>query len=224
MRKLGLGKKGDGPDDDSNRSRLFSRSKNKSPNPAVDNPYANVPQMRPNPYAQAKINAGVAAGEYGRGPSPSAPQQQQGREKSYGNEKDSNRFATSGGYGASTGYGDDRYGSAQPAENPRARPGGYGGLGQPQSFDNAELDDGRSALFGGAPERLQNRQAAEQPPPYDHGQPNGTGQDYEPYGDRQLTAEEEEEVNQVLGSTWPHRLMLGVFRKMSPLRSSKFDF
>ncbi|KAL8865772.1 MAG: hypothetical protein Q9174_006705, partial [Haloplaca sp. 1 TL-2023] len=130
----------------------------------------------------------------------------------------SNRYGGGGGgggggygadkYGASGGYGADRYGtgSSAPQSNAgssRYGPGGYGGMGAP-----AAADEDRDALFGGARERQQQRtqRPGGAPPPYgaDYGQHdssapegNGTGgtstQAYTPYGDRQLTAEEEEE-------------------------------
>lgn len=104
-------------------------------------------------------------------------------------------------YGAQSGYGADRYGgggAAQPEGGGGSRYGsrGYGGLG------NAP-DDNRDALFGGAQERVQKQTNQQmgygQPPPYEEGQPGGQsgayggGSSYEAYGDRQLTAEEEEE-------------------------------
>lgn len=112
-----------------------------------------------------------------------------------------------GGYGADryraqSGYGTDRHGGgSSQAESGSSRygPGGYGGLG-PAS--NA-ADDNRDALFGGAKERVQKQTNQQmgygQPPPYEEGQSGdqlggyGGGSSYEAYGDRQLTAEEEEE-------------------------------
>ncbi|KAL8704780.1 MAG: hypothetical protein Q9201_002090 [Fulgogasparrea decipioides] len=111
-------------------------------------------------------------------------------------------------YGVSTGYGTDRYGtgaarSQSNGDGSRYGPGGYGGLGDPSA-----PDEDRDALFGGARERQQQRmqRPGGAPPPYgaDYGQhdstaPGGYGAgggssgSYEAYGDRQLTAEEEEE-------------------------------
>lgn len=116
-------------------------------------------------------------------------------------------------YGAQSGYGADRYGtgatSAQPTGgSSRYGPGGYGGLGSTDSYKGAATDDSRDALFGGARDRLQQKPQANgvsgQPPPYgaDYGQDgqsgaygggSESGPTYEAYGDRQLTAEEEEE-------------------------------
>ncbi|KAL8834054.1 MAG: hypothetical protein Q9170_003946 [Blastenia crenularia] len=110
-------------------------------------------------------------------------------------------------YGASSGYGADRYGTGAGASQPSAAAsrygsGGYGGLGDPSA-----ADQNREALFGGARERQQQRTQApgSAPPPYgaDYGQDDSTapggyggsmgGGSHEAYGDRQLTAEEEEE-------------------------------
>lgn len=116
---------------------------------------------------------------------------------------------TSDRYGAQSGYGADRYGiGSGGAQSSRGGskygPGGYGGLGRAESQDVAATDDNRDALFGGARERLERKpqHAAGAPPPYgaDYGQDahsgaygGNAGQSYEAYGDRQLTAEEEEE-------------------------------
>lgn len=114
-------------------------------------------------------------------------------------------------YGAQGGYGADRYGtggagSRDASGSSRHGPGGYGGLGSSKDYGGAATDDSRDALFGGARERVQqkppNPGESGQPPPYgaDYGQDSqsgayggGNGPSYEAYGDRQLTAEEEEE-------------------------------
>ncbi|KAI4095673.1 MAG: hypothetical protein L6R37_007042 [Teloschistes peruensis] len=113
----------------------------------------------------------------------------------YGAEK----YGTSGGYGTDR-YGHEASGPQSTGGSSRYGPGGYGGLGDPSA-----PDADRDALFGGARERQQQRtqQPAGAPPPYgaDYGQQDssapGTYGDssnsYEAYGDRQLTAEEEEE-------------------------------
>ena len=119
----------------------------------------------------------------------------------YGSEK----------YGAQGGYGADRYGTKAGGSQftnggSKYGPGGYGGLGGADSQDTGATDDNRDALFGGVRERLQkkpqNPSGLGQPPPYgaDYGQGGQSGtyggernQGYEAYGDRQLTAEEEEE-------------------------------
>lgn len=205
MKKFGFHKKGDG-DEDSNRSALFgSRSKDKSPK-ASTNPYAQTPAAS-DPYNNAKLKAGAG------GTSGAPYQTSNGNGSGYGDSK-SNGRADAGGargggygpdrYGAHSGYGADRYGAGSGVEQAGSRygAGGYGGLG------NAPAADGnRDALFGGAEERLQRNprglDALGQPPPYaaDYGQTGqqsgayggGTNSSYEAYGDRQLTAEEEEE-------------------------------
>ncbi len=220
MKKLGFGKKGEKSDgsEDSNRSALFgSRSKNKSPNPSA-NPYAQPPSAA-DPYLQAKANA------YGSGPSPSpsnagpSPGPAKGgyggmNGGGYGGMQNGGRVEDeprndtrggygAGGYGSQSGYGADRYGSGSQSSSTggsRYGAGGYGGLGPVESHDSA-IDDKRSALFGGAKERLQQQSQQPsgmgQPPPYDEGQSGAYGsggdQGHNAYGDRQLTAEEEEE-------------------------------
>ncbi len=107
-----------------------------------------------------------------------------------------------GGFGAQSGYGSDKYGASdsQPqVGGSRYGSGGYGGLGPATNSP----DDNRDALFGGAKERVQkqtNQNVGDgQPPPYDEGQLGsqsggyGGGSSYEAYGDRRLTAEEEED-------------------------------
>lgn len=238
MGKFGFGKKGE-DDEDSKRSALFSRSKNKSPNPAT-NPYAQ-PAAASDPYTQAKLR--VSQGLPAREPSPGPGATKGGghgglNPGGYGEDvkRGENGFPaapTSGGYGgpqggpsnvggasryggpgygadkygASSGYGGDKYGTGEAAPQSngggsRYGPGGYGGLG-PASAP----EEDRDALFGGARERLQQRtqRPGGAPPPYgaDYGQhdstaPGGYGvapgsSSHEAYGDRQLTAEEEEE-------------------------------
>ncbi|KAL8936983.1 MAG: hypothetical protein Q9211_003917 [Gyalolechia sp. 1 TL-2023] len=103
-------------------------------------------------------------------------------------------------YGASSGYGADRYGTGAGPSQPsgvgsRYGAGGYGGLGGPSA-----ADESREALFGGARERQQQRTQppGSAPPPYgaDYGQHGSTApggvSSSDAYGDRQLTAEEEE--------------------------------
>ncbi|KAK4698122.1 protein transport protein SEC9, partial [Lecanoromycetidae sp. Uapishka_2] len=227
MKKLGLGKKRD-QDEESTRSSLFGRSKDKSPNPQNSNPYA-VPTPA-DAYNQAKARAGVP-GYTQRGQSPAPPPAQQGgyggMTGGYPEEKKSNPYGEdkkSGGYGgldndpppnrvgygadrygAQSGYGADRYGSG--VGRPQADTGGssygaggYGGLGRTTSHSTNATDDNRDALFGGAKDRVakqtQQQIGYRQPPPYEDGQGGyGASQEpnYQPYGDRQMTAEEEEE-------------------------------
>lgn len=114
-------------------------------------------------------------------------------------------------YGAQGGYGADKYGTGAASSRAasgtsRYGPGGYGGLGSTNDYSGAASQDSRDALFGGARERVQQKPVqggqSGQPPPYaaDYGQDSQSGAyggwngpSYEAYGDRQLTAEEEEE-------------------------------
>jgi len=216
MGKFGFGKKDEGGDD-SNRSALFgSRSKNnKSPNPQT-NPYADLPTQS-DPYNQAKARAYDQ-----RGSSPAPPSVAPGHDpRGYPDDKKSggyggmNNGPPRGGagygadkYGAQGGYGGDRYGSGNGGLEPnagasRCGPGGYGGLGRTPSQATTSTDDNRDALFGGAKDRVQKQSNQQMgygaPPPYEgpEGQEGGyggsSGPSHEAYGDRQLTAEEEEE-------------------------------
>ena len=219
MKKLGFGKKGekDGAED-SNRSALFgSRSKTKSPNPSA-NPYAQPPSAA-DPYLQAKAHAygnGPSPTLSDTGPAPGPARGGYGGMNGggYGGTQNPGRIEDdprndirggygAGGYGSQSGYGADRYGSGSQNSGTggsRYGAGGYGGLGPVESHDST-IDDKRSALFGGAKERAQQQSQQPtgmgQPPPYDEGQSgaygSGGGQGYNAYGDRQLTAEEEEE-------------------------------
>lgn len=216
MKKFGFHKKSDG-DEDPNRSALFgSRSKNKSPKPST-NPYAQPPAAS-DPYNNAKQKAGVGGNpgvpgstkiQYG-----GSPIQNSNGNVSENGDSNLKSGADAGGarvggygsdrYGAQSGYGADRYGAGSGREQGGSRygTGGYGGLGNPNA-----ADENRDALFGGAEGRLQRNQRGPdslgQPPPYaaDYGQTEqpsgtyggGTNSSYEAYGDRQLTAEEEEE-------------------------------
>jgi protein transport protein SEC9 len=111
MGKFSL-KRGDG-DEDSSRLALFgNRSKSKSPAPPSHNPYAQ-PTIPPDPYTQAKMNAGII-------PRPGPPQGQgtgapppAGGYGGLGQPPDSrasynsdNRFgAPQAGYAGANGYG-----------------------------------------------------------------------------------------------------------------------
>ncbi|EXJ78341.1 synaptosomal-associated protein, 23kDa [Capronia epimyces CBS 606.96] len=109
--------------------------------------------------------------------------------------------AGSGGYGAEKFGNQNGYGAGGSGGNPYAsiqqtsgmmRQGGYGGLG-PSSVDN---DPNRDALFGGVKQRLEQKQQSPVggPPDYQYDASKNAGdQSYGAYGDRQLTAEEEEE-------------------------------
>lgn len=214
---MGLFKKKGEEGEDSSRSALFSRSKNsKSSAPPQNNPYAQ-PNVPPDPYTQAKMNAGIVQ-----------PPQQQGRpSQAYGGPpagRGNDRYGPppgdqkygpaggqQGGYGPNKFGNDKGYGGPQQGVNPYGAPapqrggnpyaqisqpsstsrmGGYGGLGP---SDEAP-DENRDALFGGARDRVQQQQQ-NGPPGYQY---NGSedpaeSHSYGAYGDRQLTAEEEEE-------------------------------
>ena len=198
MGKL-FGKKGEDGDEDSKRSALFGgRSKNsKSPNPQTQNPYANLPTQS-DAYTQAKARAGVP-GLKQQAPHSAASQDSAIGSNGYPEEKKSSGYGADK-YGTPNGYGGDRYGSsAAPSHvgGSRQGAGGYGGLGPAPS----KPDENRDALFGGARERVEKQQQQQmgygQPPPYEEGDSGGYGgsrqPEYEAYGDRQLTAEEEEE-------------------------------
>ncbi|KAK5062493.1 hypothetical protein LTR84_004566 [Exophiala bonariae] len=103
----------------------------------------------------------------------------------------SEKFGNQNGYGG--GGGGNPYASGQQAGG-APRQGGYGGLG-PSQYDQ---DSNRDELFGGARERVQQQKPqnpAGGPPDYQYNPENNAGGDrsYGAYGDRQLTAEEEEE-------------------------------
>ncbi|KAL6248983.1 Protein transport protein S9 plasma membrane t-SNARE [Rhinocladiella similis] len=220
MGKFSL-KKGDN-DDDSSRLALFgSRSKSKSPAPPTNNPYAQ-PAIPPDPYTRAKMSAGIAPpsdqaprGGIHTGPGPQGhsglpgPGQQrpsQGRENPYASNQpsgyDNKSGSSQGGYGPDKFGNQNGYGGAASGGNPYAsvqqpsgtsRQGGYGGLGPSTIYDN---DSNRDELFGGARERVQQKQQNQPsgPPDYEYTSNNDGGdRSYGAYGDRQLTAEEEEE-------------------------------
>lgn len=241
MGKFSLGRKGDG-DEDSSRSSLFSRSKNKSPMSAA-NPYAQPPDRASaaDPYQQAKFDAGVggynkasnppSAGGLPSGPRGGMSRGSNGDEgsfpdryaKSAGNATDYGGGYGSDRYGTQNGYGAERYGGpSQPEERTsRYGPGGYGGLGDaPTSYSSTEKNP--AILFGGGNGQPSGQQSIGGPPAYGdefngggdtggYGDEFNTGDDFKPgghgggsrdyggsssyeaYGDRQLTAEEEEE-------------------------------
>lgn len=215
-------KKGDN-DDDSSRLALFgSRSKSKSPAPSSSsNPYAQA-AIPPDPYTKAKMSAGIVASQdqgqpavsdqragYRPGPGPQSnfnglpgPGQQRpayGMDNSYGGGPPSQprggygaeKFGNQNGYGAG-GSGGNPYASVQQTSG-TLRQGGYGGLGPSSVPDN---DPNRDELFGGVRERLEQKQQPQPngPPDYQYNGANSNEErSYGAYGDRQLTAEEEEE-------------------------------
>jgi hypothetical protein len=194
-------KKDDG--EDSNRGALFGGRKKKD-TPAAQNPYA-APPLAKDPYAQpppAYSGGGSDSYRQEKTPSATGPGQPHGQQAGgYG--------AQGGSYGAQAGYGNDRFGGA-PA--PAARAGGYGGLGRTPSQDTMSTDAGRNELFGNAPKR---QQAPQPPQSGAYGQGGGYGDSqsggydqapggqapggYGAYGDRELTAEEQEEED--IGAT-----------------------
>lgn len=195
MKKLGFKKSSDGDEESKRRALFGSKSRDKSPGPLA-NPYAQP--IPTDPYTRAKINAGVAPPPPGydqaAGPNSGGPNGGAGDVKSPSG-------ATSGyapnRYGNQAGYGSDRYGSggSDAASGSRYGPGGYGGLGGDPNVPDAD----REALFGGARERIQERQQNGPPPPYSaSGASGGYGDGDVPtttstYQERNLTAEEEEE-------------------------------
>src|SRR2546423_3158174 len=119
MGKFSL-KRGDGDDDDSRLALFGSRSKSKSPAPPSHNPYAQ-PTIPPDPYTQAKINAGII-------PRPGASDGQE------------TGPPAAGGYGGLGQPGDPR-GSYNPRDNRYGAPqagyagtNGYGGASQPGTY------------------------------------------------------------------------------------------
>lgn len=225
-------KKGDDDDNESGRNALFGSrsSKNKSPAPQSQNPYAQA-AIPPDPYTRAKMNAGIGqppSGGFQQGPDPRRPQgnfggglpapgQQRpgygggnpyagGAPDSYGSDNkygqpqggqgggySSEKFSNQNGYGG--GSVGNPYASVQQPSG-TSRHGGYGGLGPSNSY---EQDSNRDELFGGARERVGQQppqNPAGGPPDYQYnGGSNAAAADrsYGAYGDRQLTAEEEEE-------------------------------
>lgn len=222
-----LNKKNKEDGEDSSRLALFgSRSKSKSPAPPANNPYAQ-PNVPPDPYTQAKMNAGIIrqpeqqgppngsqAGGYGGGRGPGnqqqpysggggrgygGPQGGYGSDNKYGPPPGAqgpggygpNRFGNDKGYGAQNQGGNPYASTSQPVNQPRS--GGYGGLGP--TSDDFGSDNNRDALFGGARERVEQQNRAGGPPGYQYNpaQDPSEQRSYGAYGDRQLTAEEEEE-------------------------------
>jgi hypothetical protein len=185
--------------EDSNRSALFGGRKKKD-TPAAHNPYAAPPAN--DPYAQPPpaYSNGSSSSSYRQEKSPAVT----GPNGSYGQHNTTNGHqngygANGGSNGTHSGYGNNHYG-ASPA--PASRPGGYGGLGRSTSQDTMSTDVGRNELFGNAAQRQQAAKPQEsgaygQSGAYgDSSQNGGYGQapgGYGAYGDRQLTAEEQEE-------------------------------
>lgn len=213
--------------DDSNRSALFGSRKGKE-SPAAQNPYAAPPAN--DPYAQPPPSYSSPGQDTSfrqdKTPAVTGPGQSYGqRPGGYG--------AQGGSYGAQSGYGNDRYGGGAPQ-----RPGGYGGLGRTASDDTMTTEAGRNELFGNAAQR---QQAQPQQESGGYGQSGAYGDSqggygggasggydstpggYGTYEDRQLTAEEQEEVshlNRIAGDTCAN-LASSMYRKTSMPPSKK---
>jgi len=195
MKKFGFGKKGDG-DEDSNRSALFSRSKNSSPAPPASNPYAqpaqaadpyaqdnnkfaNMGSVGPSgasPYQQARQQYGLPSGPgAGRGGLPSGPGANRGGAAvnrspapPNGGGYGAEKYGSGGGYGANRYDGPPSYGAGADTGS-KYGPGGYGGLGRTNSNETTTTEDQRDALFGGAKDKYAQR--ATLPP--SNGRPGG---------------------------------------------------
>lgn len=216
MKKMGFGSARKVPkgDDDANKAALFGNAKSSggSANPyavqqngGARDPYA--PTNTPPPQYEGGMSdfrrdktpvppGGYGGGGYGGGASRFGTSGVNDGGSRYGN--------TGSNYGDQGGYGNNRFGDSGASESaaPR-RPGGYGGMG----MSSQQTEEGRQALFGDAP----NRYATQSAPPANGG-PGGYGsrpgayggsgggygggsdsQGYGSYGDRELTAEEQEE-------------------------------
>jgi hypothetical protein len=194
--------------EDASRSALFGSRKGRD-SPAAQNPYA-APAANSDPYAQPPPSYSSAGGQddpYRQDKTPSVT----GSGQNYG-QRPGGYGAQGGSYGSQSGYGNDRFGAAGGAAPPQ-RPGGYGGLGRSASGDTMSTEAGRNELFGNAPQRQQAPAPPQQPGGYgqsgaygDSSQSGGYGAaapggygstpgGYGAYEDRQLTAEEQEEVS-----------------------------
>ena len=157
--------------------------------PGVQGSYGAMgqPPPRQNPYG-GPSPAGYGAPQIPYGDNSAPPQMSGG----YGRE----RFGNQNGYGAGQSGGNPYADISQTSGTSRA--GGYGGLGRTSSHDTA-ADPSRDELFGDARERIEQKQQT-RPTGYGY-DPNedaaaaasGADKSYGAYGDRQLTAEEEEE-------------------------------
>ncbi|KIW65706.1 hypothetical protein PV04_07939 [Phialophora macrospora] len=146
-------------------------------------------QQRP-PYGRDNAYGGASSGSFG-GDSKYGPPQGGSRGGSgYGSDK----FGNQNGYGGGGPPGGNPYASVQQTSG-TSRQGGYGGLGTANLYDD---DSNRDELFGRAQERLEQKKQNQPggPPDYEYSsnnQPDAGDRSYGAYGDRQLTAEEEEE-------------------------------
>ncbi|KAL7820503.1 hypothetical protein V8C44DRAFT_316840 [Trichoderma aethiopicum] len=196
MKKFGFGKKSD-DGEDANRNALFGSRKKHSPAPS-ENPYAN--QGASDPYAEQTKYANMGSHQPGQGgPNNGArPPPGSGYSSYQGGQNAGPPQAASSGYGSDRygsggGYGSNRYDSG-PAQNAPAGargPGGYGGFGRDAP------DTNRDALFGGAQQRLEQKQQAAPASGGGYSAASGvSGGSYGGYGEqRELTEEEQEEAD-----------------------------
>lgn len=197
-----LSKKKDAEGDDAARSALFGGRKKEKSSPAGQNPYAAPPAN--DPYAQPppSYSGGGAQNTYRQEKTPAVTGPGQSYGQGQGQQRPGGYGAQGGSYGAQQGYGNDRYGAGAPPQ----RQGGYGGLGRTPSNDTMSTDAGRNELFGNASQRQQQQRPGGygQSGAYgDNDQSGGYGASgggygsapggYGAYGDRELTAEEQEE-------------------------------
>ncbi|KAK3080054.1 hypothetical protein LTS18_003246 [Coniosporium uncinatum] len=215
MGLLGKKKKDDGDTDSLKEKKggLFGRSKKEeaaSVNPyaqsaSSNDPYAAQSGQGPPPYRNGPSlgskfgTSGIDQDRYRQEKSPVPP----------GGYGDAPRFQPQGNYGSQAGYGatQNPYGQQRESAPAPLRQGGYGGMGS--SMDQPD-EGSRNALFGDAPSLYQKQQQTQQdqqlPPDNSQDDPYGAsgqirmpggygddGQGYGAYGDRELTAEEQEE-------------------------------
>lgn len=210
MKKFGFGsaRKVDKGDDEANKAALFGNAKSSGANA---NPYAAMGSGANDPYAPRNTPPpsydGGGMSDFRQEKSPVPPGGYGG-----GYAGGGGRFGTSGisqpqngsrygdtgaSYGDQGGYGGNRFGDSGISNAPR-RTGGYGGMG----MSSQETEQGRQALFGDAPNRYATSSApptngADSAPGGYGGRSGGYGagesQGYGAYGDRELTAEEQEE-------------------------------
>lgn len=167
-------------------------------------------QASPGPDSPARLLRGPGPqGNYSGLPGPGQQRPQYGRDSPYGgapspgNVGGDDKYGPSGsGYGAGKFGNQNGYGGAANGGNPYAsiqqtsgtsRQGGYGGLGSSNAY---ETDANRDELFSGAIKRMEEKQQnpVYDVPEYKYDPANDAGnRSYGAYGDRQLTAEEEEE-------------------------------
>ncbi len=149
------------------------------------------PHPRQNPHGAGSGYGGPPQQSYGA-PPPRGPGGDSKYGLSLGGGYGPEKFGNQNGYGAGRSGGKPYAGFAQTSGTPRT--GGYGGLGP--TNDQAD-DPDRDQLFGGARDRIEQKQqnSMSGPPGYQYNEGDNAGADrnYGAYGDRQLTAEEEEE-------------------------------